>query len=521
MHRHVPFAQAIGTVAAVAASTTVALAISGATGGVHITSSVPAANTRAGSPSTLVADGFGLARVAHGADPLENPTSRIVSFGYLSDGTKTEPDENTYVVLDRNPGGPTPGYDYGRRFLFQGHENGSPSAYVTRINLDIADPAHRITLLTPGDPATGQTGLGSIDGSTWDPFTRTLLFTEERSSVGRVVEITPDWPPQMRTLDGILGRGGYEGIHPDNRGNLLILEDVGGASVNVVRNDPTSPKTARQPNSFVYRFVPYDVGDLSAGGRLYALQVWISGEPVVFHAADPAGDTFSDAQLQLHTPGTSWPVTWVLIHDTATNGTAPFSANALAKAASATPFKRPENGQYLPGSGFNTFFFDATGDTDAAAGGQPALAARGAWGAIFRVDFPGDNPVGEIALFVLGDAAHAAFDNLAFADTQTLLAAEDRGDTLHAQLNAFDSVWAFDVRGAENPRRFIALGRDTIATADAAAGEGDNEPTGLHVSDGATSIQHVLGEPGSPNATRWFITQQHGDNAVLEIVHQN
>ena len=59
---------------------------------------------------------------------------------------------------------------------------------MTRINLDVTDPAHRITLLTPvGDD--GLTHFGSIDGSTWDPFTRTLLFTEERGSTGGVIEM--------------------------------------------------------------------------------------------------------------------------------------------------------------------------------------------------------------------------------------------------------------------------------------------------------------------------------------------
>src|SRR5262249_43077119 len=151
--------------------------------------------------------------------------------GYLSNDakSKTEPDENTYLVFEHNPGGPTSGYDYGRHFLYQGHENGAPLAYITRINLDVTDPRHRITLLTPVNPATGTTGFGSIDGSTWNPFTRTLLFTQERSSSGGVIEVTAGWPAQVRTLDGILGKGGYEGIHPDDHGNLIIIEDVGGA----------------------------------------------------------------------------------------------------------------------------------------------------------------------------------------------------------------------------------------------------------------------------------------------------
>ena len=102
--------------------------------------------------------------------------------------TKTEPDENTYLVFDRNPGGPTPGFDYGRHFLIQGHENGGGLAYVTRVNLDIQDRAHRITLLTPVN-ASGNTGYSSIDGLTWDPFTGTLLFTQESGSTKGVIEI--------------------------------------------------------------------------------------------------------------------------------------------------------------------------------------------------------------------------------------------------------------------------------------------------------------------------------------------
>src|SRR5262245_34288012 len=270
------------TAAALMGSTAAVVAIGGVNGSVHIASSVAAANPRAGSPANVVADGFALARLAVGTDPLENPSGPIASFGLLTDGTKTEADENTFIVMDHNPGGPTAGFDYGRRFLFQGHENGAPLAYITRINLDVTDPRHRITLLTPVNPATGTTGFGSIDGSTWNPFTGTLLFTQERSSSGGVIEISGDWPAQPRTLDGIVGKGGYEGIHPDDRGNLIIIEDVGGASVNVVPADPSSPKTARQPNSFVYRFIPYDVTNLAQGGQLYALQVSVDGVPVTF-----------------------------------------------------------------------------------------------------------------------------------------------------------------------------------------------------------------------------------------------
>lgn len=85
-------------------------------------------------------------------------------------------------------------------------------AYVTRINLDVAHPDHRITLMTPGD-ANALTGFNSIDGSTWDPFSQTLLFTQEDGNIGGVIEMGADFDPTtggghgLRTLYGSLGRG--------------------------------------------------------------------------------------------------------------------------------------------------------------------------------------------------------------------------------------------------------------------------------------------------------------------------
>jgi hypothetical protein len=477
-----------------------------------IRSSVPSANPRVDTPATVIARGFRLKTLAVGTDPLENPSAKITNYGLLADGTRTEPDQNLYLVLPK-VSGPAAGYNYGHHFLFQGHENGGNLAYVTRINLDVKDPAHRITLLTP-EGADGLTHFNSVDGSTYDPFTNTLLFTQEAGGSGGVFQVTNTWPPVVTTLDGILGKGGYEGIHPDDRGNLLIIEDAGGISVNVNPADPTSPKTAKQPNSFVYRFLPNNHSDISAGGKLQALQVSIDGQPVIFHAADAVGDTFSTEQLKLHTPGTSYPVRWVTIHDTAVDGTDSFDANAAAKAVNATPFKRPENAAFLPGSGFRTFFFCPTGDTDSTSGNTPDLAARGSWGSIFRIDLRENRSSGRISIFVLGDAAHASFDNLTFGDTNTLLATEDRGDTLHAQLNTLDSVWAFPVNGRQSAKRLIALGRDATSVA---AGE-DNEPTGLHVSNGNA---FTFGQPGSMLnllGARGFVTRQHGDNVTWEIV---
>ena len=136
---------------------------------------------------------------------------------------------------------------------------------------------------------------------------------------------------------------------------------------------------------------------------------------------------------------------------------------------------------------------------------------------IFRVDLNSDRNTGTISIFVLGDSDHASFDNLTFADGNTLLAAEDRGDTLHLQLNKLDSVWAFAVDGSVAPRRFVALGRDATSRA---VGE-DNEPTGLHVSVGSTSSADLPGTWNNLVSPRAFLTRQHGDNQVWEIVQDS
>src|SRR5262245_4720046 len=111
--------------AGVVVTSVVAAGNGGAAAG-KIEAGVASANPQVPFPSqTVVAAGFKLSLIAQGTDPIENPSGPIVSFGFLNaspltNGTKTEPDENTYLVFDHNPGGPTAGYEYGRHFLFQG-----------------------------------------------------------------------------------------------------------------------------------------------------------------------------------------------------------------------------------------------------------------------------------------------------------------------------------------------------------------------------------------------------------------
>jgi hypothetical protein len=225
----------------------------------------------------------------------------------------------------------------------------------------------------------------------------------------------------------------------------------------------------------------------------------------------------------------------VTIHDTAVNGTAPFNAIAAAKAAHATPFKRPENGQFRPGSNFGEFVFDETGDTD---NRSQAGATYGGFGAIFKLVLNGDH--GRLSLvYNAPDAVHAGFDNCAFWDADHIVFVEDAGDTLHGQRDALDSAWLFDLNtnyanAGTQPICILAEGRDASATLDTVISgvgftgtfnnEGDNEITGWHLSDGNPTVNGLLGSKiPKPFQEGWrlFFTQQHGDNFTWEILSKD
>jgi hypothetical protein len=505
------------------------------------TSVPPNAATRGITTPNVLSPELAEHAVAQGSMKLENPTALVPYYGYDGDGTllpdpkivqapgtnveasKTEPDKNTYLKL-RGLHGADASYDYGNRFLFQGHEAGR-TGYITRVNLD-ADDAHRVTLLATN--LSDGTPVPTIDGSTWDPFASKLLFTAERGNAGAVLQSGPDINATVEDVSFAFGRGGYEGIQNDPAGELWVAEDVGGAS-------PAGSK-ARNPNSFVYRFVPYNAADLEAGGRMQALQVISrrTGQPIVFQAIDathPTGGINTFDQKDLSTYGLEFDTRWVTVHDTHVDTSGqPFDANALAKAASATPFKRPENGVFRPGTGFREFFFDATGDTNAT---SDANADFGGWGAAFKLTQTSPTADrGRLSLFYKNDQAHSCFDNVTFIDPDHIAFVEDCGETLHVQRNALDSAYLLDVRvnyarGAQ-PVRFIAEGRDPSATLDSmllAEGkgfqnDGDNEITGIHMSDGDASVGGILGAKiPTPFRHGWrlFWTAQHGDNVTWEI----
>src|SRR5580765_3220178 len=125
---------------------------------------------------------------------------------------------------------------------------------------------------------------------------------------------------------------------------------------------------------------------------------------------------------------------------------------------------------------------------------------------------------------------------------------EDAGDTLHGQRNAPHSAFILAVtkdysNPANQPLGWLAEGRDASATLDAGASpsgfgknDGDNEITGVHVSNGDPTKNGLLGaqiphpwqggtgedddegEGGGTGPWRVFYTQQHGDNPTYEVI---
>jgi hypothetical protein len=503
--------------------------------GPFVPSNVGSANPKSDgySPASKLSPELRAIVQAQGSTKVENPSAVTSNYGYSNDvlnaagetqmvptpttnneSVKTEPDKNTYLVFKGGLKGADPSYDYGTHFLFQGHENAAAGAsYVTRINLD-ADAAHRVTVLATTDSSSQP--ITTIDGSTWDPFAQRLLFTTESPSKP-TYSASPDFPSVVEDVSGALGRGGYEGIQSDSDGNLWIVEDIGGSS--------KPGTTARIPNSFLYRYVPATKGDLH-NGKLQALQVMNEASAAVTKASQTTLN--STDQLALHTFSKSFTTKWVTIHDTAIDGHTQFNANDAAVAHNATPFKRPENGNFRPDGKFGTFIFDETGDTNAT---SPENVTAGGWTSLWKLTQSGPSAqMGSITLLYKGDQVHAGFDNMAFLSKDRLLVVEDAGDTLHTQRNALDSGWLFDINadfahGAQ-PVRWIAEGRDPSATIDSAnAGfgknDGDNELTGVYVSDGDPGLKGILGARAPKifeDGWRWFYTEQHGDNRTYEVI---
>ena len=278
--------------------------------------------------------------MAWGNLPLANPdvANGITHYGYNTlnggpltqdreRGHKTEPDKNVYLVFG------------GKHYLYQGHESG-PRGYVTRINLDETDPAKRVTLICDKD----------AEGNAVPDHRRHHLGpVHPRAPADRRVQGPDRWgvrrPPRRERQPSRRPGGATQ------RARLRRLrrraERQGRQRLARRGHRRRRRSGGKVPNSYVYRFVPTDKTDLASGGTLQALQIRRpNGTPVTADAAadEPVG-------LLHHRPahlGTSFADPWVTVH---TGTGQPFDATAAAKAADATPLKRPENGVFRPAPG--------------------------------------------------------------------------------------------------------------------------------------------------------------------------
>ena len=125
---------------------------------------------------------------------------------------------------------------------------------------------------------------------------------------------------------------------------------------------------------------------------------------------------------------------------------------------------------------------------------------------------------------------------MTFLTERQLAVGEDAGDTLHTQRRRLDSAFIFDTMlsyaNGRQPIRWLAEGRDVSATIDSGlldasprpanfVNDGDNETTGIHMSNGDPSMHGILGAlvpHPFVQGWSWFWTQQHGDNVTYEVI---
>jgi hypothetical protein len=117
-----------------------------------IVSGVPAANPEVITDNVLSPE-FAPGLVAEGGDLLENPSSLITRFGNLSDGSRTSRMKTLISFWIIIPVAPqramiTAGISFFRDMKCLTE---ILIALTHAINLDVAHPDHRITLMTPGD----------------------------------------------------------------------------------------------------------------------------------------------------------------------------------------------------------------------------------------------------------------------------------------------------------------------------------------------------------------------------------
>src|SRR5439155_8989132 len=73
--------------------------------------------------------------------------------------------------------------------------------------------------------------------------------------------------------------------------------------------------------------------------------------------------------------------------------------------------RRPENGQFRPGTKFTEYYFDETGDTTATSVENDCC---GGWGSVMKLTLSPSSDNGTLTMFYKSDKEHSGFDNVAF-----------------------------------------------------------------------------------------------------------
>jgi len=204
------------------------------------------------------------------------------------------------------------------RYLYRTHETGNETAAISAIDLQTGQTA----VYAASDFGINP-GWSRFDGIDWTPW-GTLLAAEENGATGRLFECDADGLILNCFDRPAVGRMSHEGIAAAQNGNVYVGDELNGGSI--------------------YRFVPVQFGDLSAG-TLYALNV--PGAVTVCDGATGAGKTpTGPAEWIALIPGQNGVVT-----DPSVN------ARAAANEAGASDYCRPEDAELI---GPNLYFATTT-----------------------------------------------------------------------------------------------------------------------------------------------------------------
>ncbi len=507
-------------------------------------SNVPSANTKSDgyAPASKLSPELRQIAVAQGATALENPSALTSYYGYDNDvlnvagqpqmlptptsptaeAHKTEPDKNTYLVFKN-------GLERRRRRLRLRHALPLPGPRGRRRRRRLHHPdqprrRRRAPGHAAGRPRTPTASrLPTIDGSTWDPWAKRLLFTTEnarRADLRGDAGLPVDGRRRLRRARPGRLRGHPERLrrqHLDRRGRRR-LEQAGH-------------RRAKRPNSFVYRYVPAPSRATCQRGKLQVAAG--AATPTANRSPSPARQRSTAPTRSRSTPtATSFKTRWVTIHDTAVDGDRAVRRQRTRQGRrTRRRSSDPRTAPFRPGSDFTKFFFDETGDTNATSV-ENDTARRLGLDLRAHPERP-ERQHRHAALFYKGDEAHSGLDNVDLPLAQPR-SPSSRTRATRCTPSATRSTPASSGTStpdysnpANQPVRWLAEGRDASATLDSANGgfgtnDGDNEITGVHVSDGDPRPERHprrrRSRTSNSDGWRWFYTQQHGDNHTYEVL---